>query len=1311
MITLNFNTTKDFDVLALPQEWRERVTIKDFLSPIIPPHLEVDPELGRSFAPPLVGGGVGDIAQIATQKRVSISVDVDDSSYRYRKLMERPQLVLKFSLPYYVEFPVGTWCVFQNQRFTLNSPQNIKKQGTRRIEYSMTLGTKEDNLSIYKLRNNVDGRLKFSMCAKPHEFIEELCKNLNARDGAGKWSYKKADIIEATEKTIEFNHTYADAALSSIADTFETEYEIYEQEGVYYIALHKVEYLKNDPLPLSYGRGNGFVPGVGRTTESDGQPIKRLYVQGGEQNIDRSTYGKLFEYSNNPAELRLPKSQSLEHEGRTYTTDKDGYYIERTDKKSNAVRDDSLDLSEIYPSFKGKVTSVETPNEEKNWYDIYDTTIPEELNFNNYLITGENMTLIFQSGMLAGKEFEVKYKHKDKEGNSLRRWELVPLEEDGITYPNATFKPNPETDTYAIFGIMLPKEYICDNTNKAGAAWDMFREAARYLHDHEDQRFTFSGELQALYAKRNWQKIGGYMQIGAYIHFTDDQFATSGMDIRIVGIKDYINAPYSPTLEISNSIQSATSVSSQLQSIDNAEVTIDDAKKSVIAYTKRRFRDALETVGMIGDAQIGDFAPAISPSAVQTMAALIGDESLQFRFIKFSIPESLGASTQAVQVDNAIYYDRDKKALICGAYKAPSDRVYLQHLTMGIQSITADRNTSAELSKTPYFTWPMKAYQSPTLDEVSKKYYLYAKVAIPTPGANGVTPRAQTSEGEFILSEKAIRIEAVAGYYHLLVGILNSELQGERSFVELHGFTEILPGRITTDVITSTDGKTYFNLRTGEIGGRIKFLNGEDGYITLIEGGKIKTELLDVSNIVAKCLDVGEEGTQRITIKPDNNGDVSVKIFDKENGKECAVFEGAKYDDINDLYGSDTKGDVTILSRESESFGYGAGITLGRGKSSLEASQVEDSKYTYNDIQISNKWSTDSPTEIIIKAGHLYASAYASGFSYQASNDFSKPQQAAPSSSASFSAELICITYSDAECTKVTKITTIAYANASAYAQENGNDSQDFGSTWNDGDRYRPGFQNYQRPTTYYYRGDSTQKLTNIAGKSARVPAGYHKLFIRLFQSVEYPESKGEVSWGFTSSPRNDIAAEWNCDFYVSRIYANGLCLGERNDNYVMLHRVLSKQDMPIDAERGIKFQTENGGFGFKTSNKGVLGKLPGAELSSWMPIPVLLFNGIYNFASSTYTVKNGYASFVPHKAPTATRIEAGIVTLTFPEEWKIALGTLLTPSKLLVQVNGYHDTVDARVSSVNENSIRICMSDDSSLNDGNFGLTIFFIA
>lgn len=790
----------------------------------------------------------------------TLDVQESDSSYRYRSLMSKPQLVLKFSLSEFVEIPVGAWCEYQGVKYKLGSPENIKKNGTRNIEYTLTLGTLEDNMSLYKMRNPVDKRLKWSMCAKPHELVEAIVWNLNQRDGAGVW--KVGECLDAAEQTVEFNHTYVDAALQDVANKFETEWEIND----YTISLHKVEYFKDDPLPLAYGKGNGFEPGVGRTTQSDELPIKRLYVQGGDRNIDRSKYGS--------AELLLPKSQTLVYEGRIYQSDAEGYSIERIDKVSDAVKEDSLDCSEIYPSRVGTVSAVECIDAGKNFYDIIDNSIPAELNFNDYVIEGETATIIFQKGMLAGddKQFEFKYNHSE------RRFELVPQEIDGVTMPNETFSPA-VGDTYAIFGIMLPDSYICNNTDKTGASWDMFREAARKLYENEDPKFTFTGTLQGLWAKKNWLRVGGRLKVGGYVLFTDEQFAPDGIPIRITGIKEFLTSPYAPVLEISNSV-SGKSVSSQLREIGQNEVATDNSIRNAVSYTKRRFRDVRETMAMLEDSMLDNFTNSINPLTVQTMMMLVGDESLQFRFV--------ASKTDLTAVGDGISYDNTAKQL-----HIPHG--FIQHMTLGIGTISSSHADSE------YKVWEMNEYLSPYLDNGAKKYYLYAKVS-----------RTDTTvKGDFLLSDRAIKMTDVAGYYHLLVGILNSEYDGERSYVSLYGFSEILPGRITTDKIVSSDGKTYFDLLLGEIGGNIKFI-ASDG------------SLKDVADLERTDLDYLKEAFKDATTEIDGgvalSGFVGVRDALKNVIAALCGYNPTSEDDYPLIFAGAQQGNVEYYGWTSNSY-------------------------------------------------------------------------------------------------------------------------------------------------------------------------------------------------------------------------------------------------------------------------------------------------------------------------------------------------------------------------------------------------------
>jgi len=727
-----------------------------------------------------------------------LDVEVDDNSYRNRVIMGDHSLTLYYSLPEHVEIPVGAYCEFQGEKFTLERPENFKMKHKRLFEYTVIFEAPEAKAKIWKFRNPVDGRLKFSLTAKPIEHLQMFVDNMNRRDTG--WTV--GDCVDGVETLIAYDHDFCIAALQKQASQFNTEYEFVGKR----VSLKKVEYNKSAPLPLSYGRGNGFKSGVGRSNTGDTPPIEILFVQGGTDNIDPSKYGS--------SELKLPAGQTLAYDGehfeneagfvkanaRNYVVDESGLSIRRYDKQLSSLAEDSLDCSEIYPKRVGTVSSVAVVDAGNNFYDIIDTGIPSTLNYEECLIEGETMTIIFQSGMLAGREFEVKYYHEAVKNKAARRFEIVPAELDGQTMPNATFAPK-AGDKYAVFKCMLPDSYIRDDETKTGASWDMFRAAVKYLFDNEEQKFTFTGELDGIWSKKDWLNIGGRIKLGGYILFSDEQFQKDGVLVRITGVKDYINKPYSPVIELSNTTVSG-GVSSTLNELKSEGVVMEDLHRASIQFTKRRFRDAKETISMLEDALLENFTNSINPIAVQTMSMLVGDESLQFRFVN--------SKTNPVQVAHSITYDIEAKQL-------SAEAGIIQHMTLGIASISSAHKASE------YKYWNMSAYTSGRLDDGSKKYYLYAKVS----------RTAQT--GSFIMSETAIKMEAVSGFYHLLVGVLNSEYDGVRSFVTLYGFSEVLPGRVTTDRVVSGDGNSFFDFVANalKLGDKLSYNVNGDGELKI----------------------------------------------------------------------------------------------------------------------------------------------------------------------------------------------------------------------------------------------------------------------------------------------------------------------------------------------------------------------------------------------------------------------------------------------------------------------------------------------
>ena len=683
-----------------------------------------------------------------------IDVLPTDESYRYRSIMGEHTLTLYFALPSYTDIPTGAWCEFANERYTLNQPAKIVKHNTRHFEYTLTMDSEGVNLKNYKFRNPNDKTLKFPFTASPRYHIQILVDCLNMIDSG----WQVGNCIEASEKLVSYNHNNCLEALEMIAKSFETEYEIIGKT----IHLHKVEYFKNNPLPLQYGKGKGFKTGVSRTTEQS--RITHLYVQGGERNIDRSKYGT--------KELLLPKSQEYIYEGVTFLSDDKGLSIAIKNAQNNGfINEQSLDLSHIYPKRKGKISAVFEVNHDKHFYDFTDTSIPEALNFSDLQIKGEKMLIYFESGILSGREFEVqKYDHNQK------RFQLVPKEEDGVTMPNDIFKPA-IGDEYSVYNMQMPNAYICDDNTKTGASWEMMKEACKYLYENRTDMFTFTGDLDGIWAKKNWVNVGGRLKMGAYINFSDTEFQRTPVAIRIVGLKEYVNNPYSPQIELSNKVQ-GHSFASEIRKLQNQEVYFGELNKRTQSLTKRSWRDAQETIKQI-EAAFPEYTKSIVPATVQTMMALIGNKSTQFDFVV--------SKTNPVKTPHTLYFDKNSKQINAGSG-------WLKHFTLGSSDITPNRDANS------YKYWNIPAFVSGRLDDKAKTYYLYIKAS------------KTTETGEFILSENKIDIEQEVGFYHFLYATVNSEYEGERGIAKLNGFTEITGGQIKTDKITSGNGEQYIHL-------------------------------------------------------------------------------------------------------------------------------------------------------------------------------------------------------------------------------------------------------------------------------------------------------------------------------------------------------------------------------------------------------------------------------------------------------------------------------------------------------------------
>jgi len=724
----------------------------------------------------------------------NIQVNVLDGTYRYRQLMGDNYVQLMILLPGYFEVPVRSTITLGVDTYTLLEPQVVSKHSSRNHEISLRFEGVQALMKNYMYRDiNGTRGLKFSLTAKLSEHLALLILNLNERESGWSFVLNHPDI----ETTITVSHNNVFDVLEMIVENCGVEYEIVAKN----VIVGKVEYFKSNPLPLSYGKGKGFLPGIKRENYSNEKQIDILFVQGGERNIIESEYGSRY--------LRLPAGATFWHLGKEFEVDEFGFSLYLKGRNTPGAVEGSIDLSEFYPKFEGSVTSVLTVDADKHFYDFVDNSIPESLDFNQYIIEGEKPIVIFQSGGLSGKEFEFSgYNH------ATRTFKIVPQAIDGIIMPNSgAFQISPGSK-YIVVNIKMPAAYRQDDITQTGASWNLAREAARQLLERTTPRFSIAGELDGVWLSEiidevpRWVTVSPKLKVGGYVKFSDVEMDEDFL-VRITGIKEFLNKPTYPKIELSN-VSGSKSLSSVLNKIETEAVVTKMLNDETIRFAKRGFREAQETSEALQGALL-NFTGSINPVTLSTMQILLGDQSLQFNFVDSAFNPSPTIVTHEPQ------YNPGTKIL-----NVPAG--VIQHKTIGITDVKPNRPASE------YRHWTLASadFDFNALD-VNKFYYLYAACAV-----SGIT-------GEFILSGTGKPFQE-SGNYNLLLGIINSENNSDRNYVRFYGFTEILPGRITADRYVSEDGNKYIDLKKGEFSGIFKFQSGQlvDEYIgDLFEGIKI----------------------------------------------------------------------------------------------------------------------------------------------------------------------------------------------------------------------------------------------------------------------------------------------------------------------------------------------------------------------------------------------------------------------------------------------------------------------------------------
>ena len=678
--------------------------------------------------------------------------------------------------PFPQTYNIGDRITIFGRDYKLNRLPSVKKTGMHQFQYDLKFeGVQYDlfrviyGLTIDTTTNELQDIQGDSLTGNLRRFMTVLVANAN-RVFPGKW---KLGVCPDTigDKTLTFGESdNCLSVLQNLCSNFNVEFDIVQADGVYTINLYeRVGQIL--PFKFVYGRGGG-VYDLNRQNVSSANIVTRLNVYGSTENIT-SKY--------RADRLCLP--------GRT----KGQSYIEKAEMVAKyGIFEGRKNFDDVKPTFTG---SVETKVDE---FSFIDTKFPFDLNAKNadgetlYLINGVSAKIHFNTGNLAGYDFEVKaYDH------ATHKFTLIKTTDDrGDVFPSETHLAFQfaEGNEYKVLDIAYSPEI------EAQAEADLEEVANKYYDQNCQPKVQYGLSIAKSYLANLASKTDAILNFfapGDYLHVVDKDIDVDKA-IRIKSFVRNILDPYEYTLTISDTVTSATitnRVISDLVELDKI-VTINNLKDPTRA--RANWRSSREVLNMVFDPEGDYYTDKIKPNSIDTMALSVGAKSMQFGLMNTVFQPNFQGNNNVVKWQGGV----------------------LTHYTINEESAVS---------------WVM-ADGSTTLTG-NTPYYLYAKCE-----KNGTA-------GSFIFTASQIKVDEDANYYHFLVGTLSSidpELK-VRSLALTYGFTMVNGRFIKTGRIESADGTTYFDLDNSEIGGRIVF-NSNGSEKTLEELGAETLENKDFIN-------------------------------------------------------------------------------------------------------------------------------------------------------------------------------------------------------------------------------------------------------------------------------------------------------------------------------------------------------------------------------------------------------------------------------------------------------------------------------
>ena len=488
-----------------------------------------------------------------TLGNVRFSTEINTGSRRKFSLMSEDYIVLKFSVEDPVYFKLGDYTDTELGLFELvDLYKPTLNDSTGAYDYELRLDAhyyKWKN-KIFKFNPEVGGsEAGWKLTATLDVHLGVFLRNLSALGYTYKGTPFEVNIdstVAKTSKLIVYDNTNLIDALTQMAETWECEWWVEDNQ----IRFGRCEF--GDPVDFVINENVERMP----REESKATFATRVYAFGSTRNIPND-YRPVDEsvVVNGIVQKRLMMPTGVPYV--------DAY----PDMTTEEAVEDVVIFDDIYPRRTGTMSSVtpvertenvenedgSTTQQKYTVYQFKDTGITFS---KDYILPGEELRIVFQTGAMAGMDFAVTFnpdnlpeKLEDGSWNpQAQLWEIVRNEDYGRMLPADTLIPT-NGDTYNLYGFDSTSPVFEDMIKRAEE--ELEEKARDYVEKTKIDPNTYPCTMMSDYMYNDGNVRTNEFTVGARINLINPAYFENGRVSRVIGFEFDLDVPYSsPTFTI-----------------------------------------------------------------------------------------------------------------------------------------------------------------------------------------------------------------------------------------------------------------------------------------------------------------------------------------------------------------------------------------------------------------------------------------------------------------------------------------------------------------------------------------------------------------------------------------------------------------------------------------------------------------------------------------------------------------------------------------------------------------------------------------